>query len=137
MLASGGDPRGLGAPEGATYGRRLVELGVAREDLILEARSRNTFQNAQFSAPILRQYAFDKVVLVTSGFHLTRAQLFLAHFGIRAQPVAGDLVQPVGSWVPSAYNLALADMALNEYWGRLQYRLYNWTGRNPQAELLP
>jgi uncharacterized SAM-binding protein YcdF (DUF218 family) len=74
------------------------------------------------------------VVLVTSGFHLTRAQLYLSHFGIRAQPVAGDLVRPVGSWVPSGYSLALAEMALNEDWGRWQYRYCNWTGKNPQRE---
>jgi uncharacterized SAM-binding protein YcdF (DUF218 family) len=134
VLVSGGDPRGIGTSEGAAYGQRLVELGVARGDLIQEDRSRNTFQNAQFSAPLLKSGGYDQVVLVTSGFHLTRARLFLAHFGIRAQPVAGDLVQPVGTWAPTGYNLALVDMAVNEYWGRLLYRYYNWTGRNPKPE---
>ena len=134
VLVSGGDPRGLGASEGAGYARCLEDLGVAREDLIQEDRSRNTFQNAQFSAPLLKAGGYDRVLLVSSGFHLTRAQLYLAHFGVRAQPMAGDLVQPLGTWAPSAYNLAMADMALNEYWGRILYRLYNGTGRNPGRE---
>ena len=134
VLVSGGDPRRIGSTEAAGYGQCLVELGVARQDLVQENRSRNTFQNAQFSAPLLKAGDYDRVILVTSGFHLTRAQLFLSHFGIQAQPVAGDLVYPAGSWVPSGYNLAMADMALNEYWGRLLYRFYNWTGRNPKRE---
>jgi uncharacterized SAM-binding protein YcdF (DUF218 family) len=134
VVVSGGDPGRIGTTEAAAYGERLIALGVAGEDLIRENRSRNTFQNAQFSAPLLKAGGYDQVVLVTSGFHLTRSLLYLSHFGIQAQPVAGDLILPLGSWVPSGYNLAMADMALNEYWGRFQYRFYNWTGRNPRRE---
>jgi uncharacterized SAM-binding protein YcdF (DUF218 family) len=134
VIVSGGAPRGRGATESQVYAARLQDLGVAREDLVLESRSRNTFQNAQFSAPLLRGGHFDRVVLVSSGLHLNRSLRFLAHFGIDAQPVAGDLLQPSAGLTPSGYDLALAELALKEHWGRLQLRLFNALGWNPPAQ---
>jgi uncharacterized SAM-binding protein YcdF (DUF218 family) len=63
---SGGDARGLGQPEAAIYADDLQRLGVDAADLLPEPRSMNTWQNAQFSVPLLAAYGADRVLLVSS-----------------------------------------------------------------------
>ena len=130
---SGGDARGLGQPEAAIYAGDLQRLGVDAADLLLEPRSMNTWQNAQFSGPLLKGYGADRVLLVSSGFHLRRGMLYFAHFGIHAVPARADYVDGVRSWLPLSYNFAMADLALHEYVGIARYHVYNAMGWNVQA----
>ena len=130
---SGGDARGLGQPEAAIYALDLQRLGVDPADLLLEPRSMNTWQNAQFSGSLLKAYGADRVLLVSSGFHLRRGMLYFSHFGIHATPVRADYVSGVASWKPLSYNFAMADMALHEYAGIARYRWYNAMGWNVEA----
>ncbi|WP_426688852.1 YdcF family protein [Rhodanobacter ginsengiterrae] len=130
---SGGDARGLGRSEAAIYAGDLQRLGVDAADLMLESRSMNTWQNAQFSGPLLAAYRPDRVLLVSSGFHLRRGMLYFSHFGIHATPVRADYVNGVGSWLPLSYNFVMADLALHEYVGIARYRWYNAMGWNVQA----
>jgi uncharacterized SAM-binding protein YcdF (DUF218 family) len=130
LLVSGGDAVHTGASEAEIYGALLRGLGVDAADLVLEARSLNTWQNAQFSAPLLRAYGADRVLLVSSGLHLRRSLLYFAHFGVDAVPVRADYVAAVPAWLPSGYNLALGDLAWHEYEGVLRYHLYNAMGWN-------
>jgi uncharacterized SAM-binding protein YcdF (DUF218 family) len=74
------------------------------------------------------------VVLVTSGVHLRRAELYFRHFGIRAVPVRADYVDAVITPVPQAYNFLLMDVALHEYTGLARYRVYNLLGWNVPAK---
>jgi uncharacterized SAM-binding protein YcdF (DUF218 family) len=131
LLFSGGDAFRSGAPESLVYGQEAKGLGVPQADLILESRSLNTFKNAEYTSALLRAGGFDQAILVTSGVHLGRSRLYFAHFGILAQPAPADRLQPVASWLPLAYNLAMADAALHEYLGILQFRAYNLLGWNP------
>ncbi|MFC5435135.1 YdcF family protein [Rhodanobacter umsongensis] len=130
---SGGDARRLGESEAAVYADDLRQLGVDPADLLLESRSMNTWQNAQFSAPLLKSLGVDRVWLVSSGFHLRRGMLYFAHFGIQAIPVRTDYVDGEMSWLPLAYNFTMADVALHEYTGIARYRVYNAMGWNVQA----
>ena len=90
ILISGGDPQHHGASEAAVYGAQLSKLGVAPEDLILEERSLNTFQNAQYTAALLRARPADQMLLVSSGLHLRRGLLYFGHFGLHPRPVRAD-----------------------------------------------
>ena len=130
---SGGDALGLGQSEAAVYALDLQRLGVDAADVLLEPRCMNTWQNAQFSGPLLKACGADRVLLVSSGFHLRRAMLYFNHFGIRATPVRADYVSGVRSWLPLSYNFAMADLALHEYAGIARYRWYNAMGWNVQA----
>jgi uncharacterized SAM-binding protein YcdF (DUF218 family) len=123
ILASGGDPRRRGATEAAVYRAQLQRLGVAAADILLEEKSLNTWQNAQFSAQLLASRPADHVFLVTSGLHLRRSLLYFEHFGVHAAPVRADYVSAVMSPVPLAYNFLLADLALHEHAGILQYHI--------------
>ena len=133
VLVSGGDARGLGLSEAAIYASNLQRLGVDTADLLFEPRSMNTWQNAQFSGPLLNAYAADRVLLVSSGFHLRRGMQYFAHFGIHATPVRADYVSGVLSWWPLSYNFAMTDLALHEYVGIARYRFYHAMGWNVPA----
>lgn len=127
---SGGDAMKLKQAEADVYAITLDRLGVPRADLILEANSLNTFQNAQFSKPLLMAYGADKVVLVSSAVHLKRVVLYFAHFGIRGEAVRGDYVTAHYDWLPNSENLFFADFAIHEYVGVWRYHLYNAMGWN-------
>ncbi len=133
ILVSGGDPEHHGASEAAVYGAQLQALGVPSADLVLEERSLNTFQNAQYSAAVLSSQPADQVLLVTSGLHLRRSLLYFTHFGVQARPARADFVSAVRSVVPVSYNFLITDLALHEYVGVLRYFVYQRMGWNVQA----
>jgi uncharacterized SAM-binding protein YcdF (DUF218 family) len=130
LIVTGGDPQHHGASEAAVYGARLRRLGVDPADLLLEQRSLNTFQNAQYTAPLLSAHPVDRVYLVTSGIHLRRSLLYFGHFGVRAQPVRADFISAMPSAIPLSSNFLFADLALHEYEGVLRYFVYERMGWN-------
>lgn len=137
LLVSGGDSQGHGEAEATVYGRSLRALGIPEPDLLLETRSLSTWQNAQFSRPILVEQAPQRVVMVTSGVHLRRSMLYFSHFGIAPQPVAGDWVNTRREVFPDSWNFVVADACLHEYLGILRYDVYNAMGWNaPRARPL-
>jgi uncharacterized SAM-binding protein YcdF (DUF218 family) len=139
VLVTGGDPQKHGAAEATVYATTLRLLGVASEDLQTETRSMTTWQNAQFTRPMLLSYAPQRVLLLTSGFHMRRSLLYFAHFGIRPEPVRGDEVNAMLSW-PDAWNVNLCDVALHEYAGIARYHVYNamgWNAAPVTAPLMP
>jgi len=133
VLASGGDPTESGVSEAKVYGDALIRAGVDPADLVLEGRSLNTWQNAQYCGAWLDAHPQDQVILVTSGFHLRRSVLYFSHFGIRTLPVHADYVDAHAGPVPQAYNFLLMDLALHEYAGLWRYRVYNLLGWNVAA----
>jgi uncharacterized SAM-binding protein YcdF (DUF218 family) len=130
LLVSGGDPSHLGTSLAVSYGAVLRRLGVPGEDLILESDSRNTWQNAQFSRPLLSALGAQRIWLVSSAFHLQRSLLYFAHFGISATPVRADYLKADFSGWPSWSNLSLTELVLHEYAGIARYHVYNAMGWN-------
>lgn len=51
----------------------LLQAGVPEERILLETTSSTTLENAEFSAPVLRNAGIRRAVLVTSSFHARRA----------------------------------------------------------------
>jgi uncharacterized SAM-binding protein YcdF (DUF218 family) len=133
VLVTGGDPEHHGATEAAVYGARLRQLGVDPADLLLEERSLNTFQNAEYTAALLQAHEVEQVLLVTSGVHLRRSLLYFGHFGVVAQPVRADHVSPQITSLPLSYNFLVTDLVLHEYSGVVRYYVYQFMGWNVQA----
>ncbi|MGC1549911.1 MAG: YdcF family protein [Rhodanobacter sp.] len=127
---SGGDAVGTGASEAAIYSAYLQQLGVDSGDLLQESHSMNTWQNAQFSGPILKAYGAQHVWLVSSGIHLRRGSLYFTHFGIETTPEHADYLKAQWSWWPQTWNFWAADIALHEYIGAASYHVYNAMGWN-------
>ncbi len=134
VLVSGGDPDEIGMPLAQVYAVRLEHMGVAAADLQLEARSRNTWQNAQFTQPMLRAMAPVRVYLVTSGLHLRRAMAYFARFDVHPLPVRADYLRATSRWLPSATNFHLTDLAVHEYIGMARFRVYDAMGWNDRTD---
>jgi uncharacterized SAM-binding protein YcdF (DUF218 family) len=128
VIVSGGDPDRQGAADAEIYRPVLLSRGVAPRDLVLESYSRNTYENAKFTSPLLKEGQFDSVVLVTSAYHMRRAQLNFDRFGIHtiAAPAHADSARP--SLVPLRRNFAVAFHALHELAGIAQFWVYRWIG---------
>jgi uncharacterized SAM-binding protein YcdF (DUF218 family) len=133
LLVSGGRSQHYREAEAMVYGRVLRSLGVDDAVLLLEQQSMNTWQNAQFSQPLLKALGAQHILLVTSGTHLPRASLYFAHFGIAAIPVRADYLASQMTWLPQSYNFSLNDIAMHEYLGMALYHLYNAMGWNVTA----
>ena len=88
VLLSGGrvDAHRLGPTLAEAMRSFLLQLGVPQQHLILENKSRSTYENAVYSAAILRRRQLTKVVLVTDATHLDRSLACFAAQGIDASP---------------------------------------------------
>jgi hypothetical protein len=115
-------------------GAQLQKLGVDPSDLLIEGRSLNTWQNAQYTAALLRAHPAEQLFLVTSGFHLRRSELYFKRLGLQGQPVRADHVDAMLGLIPVAYNFELADLAVHEYIGVVRYFVYERMGWNAGAE---
>lgn len=65
----------------------LHEFGIPEDQLLVEDRSKNTYENALYSAEIIREHGWKRIVLVTSSMHLWRSVQFFRKHGIEAIPV--------------------------------------------------
>lgn len=93
----------------------------------LEGRSRNTEENAQFSASLLNRAGIERVLLITEAFHMPRAVMAFENAGLEviAAPTAplNTSESAILAWVPNASALSNTHLALHEYLGWLVYRL--------------
>jgi uncharacterized SAM-binding protein YcdF (DUF218 family) len=65
-------------------------FGIAPPRLKLEDRSRNTLENAIYTAELVRPTPVQRWVLVTSAFHMPRAKALFEAQGFRIVPAPGD-----------------------------------------------
>jgi uncharacterized SAM-binding protein YcdF (DUF218 family) len=134
VIYSGGDasllePGFSAAPGEAAEGRKLlIALGLAPERVIAEDRSRNTLENAQFTAKIVHPKPGEAWLLVTSAYHMPRAMgLFRkAGFSAIAFPVDYRTYGDARDWRivrDVARNFRLFDLAVHEWSGLVGYWL--------------
>lgn len=126
IILSGGDQFSNGVSEAGVMQKYLLDLKINSADILLEEKSHNTFQNAQFSSEILQAQDFDKVFLISSNLHMQRSILYLQHFGIHPIPITSDYLTPYYSTAPRGYNFAVTDYIVHEYVGIARYHFYNF-----------
>lgn len=130
IITSGGDPTKHGIAEAVVMARELTEIGIPSSDIIMEVNSRNTYENAKFSNEIIHTQKLDNIILVTSGFHMTRSLLLFQSFDLHPTPAPSDRLSSHFSLIPVSQNFALLDLGVHEYTGMGQYYLYNFMGWN-------
>lgn len=112
-------------------------FGIASNRIFAERQSRDTFENALFSAQIANYRPGERWLLVTSAAHMPRAMAAFRAVGfpIEAYPVdyqTTGLLQDLLPSITLSKGLQLTDTALHEWIGLLAYRA---SGRT--SELFP
>lgn len=137
ILASGG----IGAGEPRMGGTPLA-LGDAmasalREDFgvpvrWVERESRTTFDNAEFSADLLRRDGVKRILLVTDAMHMARSRAVFERAGLEVVDAPtmffNDQARSPGAWLPSAEGMRRSWYASYELLGLAWYRLRGQSG---------
>jgi uncharacterized SAM-binding protein YcdF (DUF218 family) len=119
-------------PEGDVLRQRAIALGVPADAVLSTSKVRNTADEAKAIAAMLP--ARSTVLLVTSAFHMPRAQRLFERQGLTVLPFPVDF-QASGAWaghplrdplnyVPSVDGLWRSSRALREAIGRTVYRAW-------------
>jgi uncharacterized SAM-binding protein YcdF (DUF218 family) len=79
----------------------LVSLGLPEEDIISENESRNTHENALFTANLLREEypELKTILLVTSGSHMRRARACFRNQDLEVETYSTDLYTGDGVYI--------------------------------------
>ena len=131
IVASGGKvwPRLQRQSEAEAIRVVLNAFGVPDDVIVTEDRSRNTRQNAVFTAGLAVSRGIRRVLLVTSALHMSRAEAAFERVGLDVIPAAVDFIrrQSNSPWIlrilPSAYNLGVNTRLFREHLGHLIYRI--------------
>lgn len=112
----------------------LIDLGIPQQDILVEPDSRNTHENAVFTAKLLDETRGrgQRVLLVTSAMHMRRAMACFDRAGIAVTPYSTDMrgdaidFTDFRSLLPDAWALWTWEFLIKEWVGLLAYRA---TGR--------
>jgi uncharacterized SAM-binding protein YcdF (DUF218 family) len=126
----GGSARGH-LPEAQVMANLLAEFAITRDVMLLEDKSRNTRQNGLNAVVIMQKEGINKILLVTSAYHMRRAQAVFEKLGIEVVAAATDyqVLEPDPSildWLPNAEALMMTTLGIKEYLGWWVYRFRGW-----------
>ena len=129
VIYTGGSPNLISddAKE-ADFAAGLFEgLGVDKSRLILEGRSRNTYENALFSKAMVDPKPGERWLLVTSAYHMPRSIGLFRKVGFAVEPCPVDWRVGTGrdvfSFTDAAEDgLSRTNLAVREWLGLITYR---------------
>lgn len=100
----------------------LIEIGIPKSDILIENKSKNTRQNAIFTAELLkRKNNHDTCLLISSSIHIRRAVGCFEKAGIKTLPYPTNQLDPVFKFSPG--NLLLPDPAILNSWKLLIHEI--------------
>ncbi len=116
----------------------MITLGLPENALILQEKSQNTAEDAQYTKAILTERGFKKIILVTSAAHMDRALLMFNSPDLEIIPAPVDYAVTEQSWdnlmrpdvktillhlAPSSTAFSQTSAILREYIGIAFYRI--------------
>ena len=128
MILTGGKlPWSVGKPEGEYLRDVAIKYGVPNKNILLTENVENTDQEAKAVGKLLNKTS-PKIILVTSAFHMPRAQKVFEAVGINIEPFAVDFLSgadkyTIMNFIPSAGALNQTSFFIRELIGRLYYSL--------------
>jgi uncharacterized SAM-binding protein YcdF (DUF218 family) len=126
ILTRGKMPWSVGIAEGEYLKELAIKYGVSEENIILTDEVQNTDQEAKAIKEILTEDA--KIILVTSAFHMPRAEKVFKAANINLIPFPVDFQNSKSKttmmdFIPSAGSLFDTSHFVREMIGRLYYNL--------------
>jgi len=115
-------------PEGLLMQRMLMRLGLPESVIHMETKANNTWENAANLQRILKDRGINRIVLVTTAWHMPRSVWAFEQNGFEVMAAPCDYVverEPydIRSWLPRWNVMADSADGLHEYLGLLWYRL--------------
>jgi uncharacterized SAM-binding protein YcdF (DUF218 family) len=117
-------------PEGQVLAKFTEDLGIPSSQIIITKDVENTRDEAKAVREILTQNNANKVILVTSAFHMPRAANLFLKEGIEVQTYPVDYKAGISSitpmdFLPSADAFYMFQFSLRELIGRAYYSFKN------------
>jgi uncharacterized SAM-binding protein YcdF (DUF218 family) len=124
-----------GLHEAKQLGEVLKRAGIPSEDLIIEGKSQNTYQNALYTTKLIKEKhpELKKLLLVTSSTHMRRSLGCFEKQGLECTPFS------VGMWtgpkrgyyfeqfiIPSVHTLENWETLTKEWTGYLMYKMMGY-----------
>ncbi len=117
-------------PEAQYLKDYLLAIGVAPNKILFEKESRNTHENALYTAALFDSVHIKKeIALITSGFHITRAMGCFQKQGFEVEPIAANAfthhhpLKPTDYFMPSLETLQAWPILIKEWVGICVYKL--------------
>lgn len=111
----------------------LLEIGIPEKDLIIESESKNTHENAVFSAEILtKKIKNGSYLLVTSAKHMPRAKRCFEKQGLDVMPFSVDHQAGPRKYlldhlfIPDAHSLIRWQTIIKEWMGFIAYKMMGY-----------
>ena len=129
IIVSGGKADKSRSSEALIAKRFLVDLGVEEGQIVIEEKSRDTYENAKYTREICLRNGYKNPILVTSASHLKRSLLSFRKIGIDMVPYPANFKSKgvknyqLYSYLPRSGSLMITSDALHEYLGILFYNL--------------
>lgn len=113
-------------PEGQILAKIAAEFGIPISQIIVTKDVLNTLDEAKAVREILTQNNANKIILVTSAFHMPRASMIFQMEGIEVQTYSVDYKADIGDitpidFLPSAAAFHSFQISLRELIGRAYY----------------
>jgi len=131
ILFTGGNPRLFDDPnrDNSPIFDFYVMCGVDPKDILIESSSRNTRENAFYVKELLdKEGVSGKAILITSGFHMRRAEGCFRKVGIDVTGFSTDFYSAIpkdrfgiGGFIPSPGVLNNWNFLIKEWIGYLAY----------------
>ncbi|MCP4750909.1 MAG: YdcF family protein [Proteobacteria bacterium] len=134
LIISGGD--GSLVRQNRSEAELLQEFalgwGADKNRIIVDADSRNTYENALRSAELVRERKFDRVLLITSAFHMYRARGCFRQVGLDVDTLSVDYrssseARDFRDYLPSSQALSQTSLTIHELVGIVVYGLMQRT----------
>ena len=128
VIPSGGNPGAIGTPE-AILARDILQNEFGVKVAEIERHSDTTWENARYTAQLLKRLGLSRILLVTDAAHMPRALYAFRRNGVQVLPapthfssVDGEEISRLERYLPSGIAIRDSDYAIHEYLGLLWYR---------------
>ncbi|AIL32778.1 YdcF family protein [Basilea psittacipulmonis] len=132
IIVSGGTTSGV-VSEAQVMAQRLKSLGVPSSAIIKEEKSTTTYENAKYTASILKEQHIHHIILVTSALHMPRSYHVFSKYPIQIEIASNPNQIDISYNVPVSFYFLPNERALyasrtiiKEYIAWFVYRFRNW-----------
>ncbi|NPA37492.1 MAG: YdcF family protein [Chlorobi bacterium] len=132
IIISGGTARLIrkNRPEAIHLKDFLVSIGIPADSVLIDSLSRNTYENSINTMNLINKHNWNKnIILVTSGYHMKRAEGCFRKAGFTVFPYTTDPLAPVSKitfsdfFLPSSGVLYNWNALTHEWAGIIMYKL--------------